>query len=99
MSSAHYFFFLSTLIHTVITGLNRKASVAGLLPRSPSFDPRPVRLESVMEKFAVQQVSSGYFVYSPFNIIPSIPHTHIQFIYHQRNCIYVVILASGAVVK
>jgi hypothetical protein len=53
----------------------------------------------VKEKIAVQQVSSGHFVYSPANTIPAILHTHISFISYQCNSIYVVILASGAVVK
>lgn len=49
----HSLFLFSSLIHSVITGLNREALVAGLSPWNPGFDPRPVRLQFVVGKLTV----------------------------------------------
>jgi len=52
--------------------------VAGLSPRRPGFDPRPIRLSFVVEKVSLRPVLLLVLRFFPFDIIPPVLHTHLQ---------------------
>jgi hypothetical protein len=55
----------------------------GLSPRRIGIDPRPVRVENLVDKLALGQVSLGVLLFSPVSIIPLLLHTH-SFTYYRR---------------
>jgi hypothetical protein len=52
-------------------------SVAVLLPRRPSFDPRPVHLGFVVDKVALGHVSFRVLRFPPVTVVPPMFHTRL----------------------